>query len=107
MAGRRLAVAHRLLLAIYQTACLSLPPLFFCIFWILFTYFFWYYEDGPGILVYGVCTSLSFFEVAPTLGWVKSSIPHGAWRFHFFPNSFKLKSEYIWTFISIVGIFVS
>jgi hypothetical protein len=25
-------------------------------------------------------------NLAPTLGKVKSSIPHGAWRFHFFPN---------------------
>jgi hypothetical protein len=30
------------------------------------------------------CTTLPFFEVAPTFGRVKSSIPLGAWRFHFF-----------------------
>jgi hypothetical protein len=29
-----------------------------------------------------------FLNLAPTLGRVKSSIPHGAWRFHFFPISF-------------------
>jgi hypothetical protein len=28
---------------------------------------------------------------ASTLGRVKSSILHGAWRFHFFPNSFFAK----------------
>jgi hypothetical protein len=28
-----------------------------------------------------------FLKLAPTLG----SIPHGAWRFHFFPNFFLLK----------------
>jgi hypothetical protein len=27
-----------------------------------------------------------FLKLAPTLGSVKSSIPHGAWRFHFFSN---------------------
>jgi hypothetical protein len=31
---------------------------------------------------------LHFLKLAPTLGSVKSSIPHGAWRFHFFPNFF-------------------
>jgi hypothetical protein len=32
------------------------------------------------------CTVLLFLNVAFILGRVKSSIPHGAWRFHFFPN---------------------
>jgi hypothetical protein len=27
-----------------------------------------------------------FLKLAPTLGSVESSNPHGAWRFHFFPN---------------------
>jgi hypothetical protein len=27
-----------------------------------------------------------FLKLAPILGRVKSSIPHGAWRFHFFPK---------------------
>jgi hypothetical protein len=27
-----------------------------------------------------------FLNLAPTLGRMKSSIPHEAWRFHFFPN---------------------
>jgi hypothetical protein len=27
-------------------------------------------------------------KLAPTLGSVKSSIPHGDWRFHFFPRFF-------------------
>jgi hypothetical protein len=30
----------------------------------------------------------SFLNLAPTLGRMKSSIPHGAWRFHFFPFLF-------------------
>jgi hypothetical protein len=47
---------------------------------------------GLGFLVGGggggVCVQhLHFLKVAPTLGSVKSSIPRGAWRFHFFPNS--------------------
>jgi hypothetical protein len=48
---------------------------------------------------------LHFLNLALTLGRVKSSIPHGAWRFYFFPI-FWLKLEYTWTFISTVGIFV-
>jgi hypothetical protein len=45
-------------------------------------------------------------NLAPTLGKVKSSIPHGAWRFYFFPNLSLQKLEYIRTLILIVGIFV-
>jgi hypothetical protein len=30
------------------------------------------------------CTTPPFLEASPRLGSVKSSIPHGAWRFHFF-----------------------
>jgi hypothetical protein len=52
------------------------------------------------------CTTPHFLKLAPTLGSVKSSIPHGAWRFHFFPIFF-LKLEDTLTFISIVGILVS
>jgi hypothetical protein len=29
-----------------------------------------------------------FLKLAPTLGSIESSISHGAWRFHFFPNFF-------------------
>jgi hypothetical protein len=43
-----------------------------------------------------------FLKLAPTLGRVKSSIPHGAWRFHFLP-----KLEHPNTFVSAVGILVS
>jgi hypothetical protein len=28
----------------------------------------------------------NLLKFAPTLGSVKSSIPHGTWRFYFFPN---------------------
>jgi hypothetical protein len=34
---------------------------------------------------------LHFLKLAPTLGSVKSSIPHGAWRFHSFSNLFFAK----------------
>jgi hypothetical protein len=47
-----------------------------------------------------------FLKLAPTLGSVKSSILHGDWRFHFFPNFIFLNLEYTWTFISTIGIFV-
>jgi hypothetical protein len=47
----------------------------------------------------------NFLNIAPTLGRAKSSIPHGARRFNFFPI-FLLKLEYTKTFISIVGILV-
>ena len=30
------------------------------------------------------CTTPHFLKLAPILGSVKSSIPHGAWRFHFY-----------------------
>jgi hypothetical protein len=30
-------------------------------------------------------------KLAPTLGDAQSSIPHGAWRFHFFPDFILLK----------------
>jgi hypothetical protein len=46
-------------------------------------------------------------NLAPTLGRVKSSIPHGAWRFYFFQILFLLNLEYTWTFISTIGILVS
>jgi hypothetical protein len=46
-------------------------------------------------------------NLAPTLGRVKSSLPHGAWRFDFFSNFFWLNLEYTWTFIFTIGIFVS
>jgi hypothetical protein len=32
-----------------------------------------------------------FLKLAPTLGSVKSSIPHGDWRFNFFSNFFSSK----------------
>jgi hypothetical protein len=47
-----------------------------------------------------------YLKLAPTLGRVKSSILHGAWRFHFFPKKKIQNLEYTKTFISTVGIFV-
>jgi hypothetical protein len=42
--------------------------------------------QGPGLL-WGVCVQHpQFLNLAPTRGSVKSSILHGAWRFHIFPN---------------------
>jgi hypothetical protein len=35
------------------------------------------------------CRAFSFFEASPTLGRVKSSILHGAWRFIIFEILFK------------------
>jgi hypothetical protein len=48
-----------------------------------------------------------FLKLAPKLGSVKCSIPHGNWRFHFFSSFIFLSLEYTWTFISTIGIFVS
>jgi hypothetical protein len=54
-------------------------------------------------------TAPPFFEAcpAPTLGSVKCSIPHGDWRFHFFPNYdfplFRIHLDlliYRWDFVS-------
>jgi hypothetical protein len=62
--------------------------------------------QGPRLL-WGLCAQHSqFLKLAPTLGSVESSIPHGLWRF-FFQTLFFLNLEYTWTFISTVGIFVS
>jgi hypothetical protein len=59
-------------------------------------------------LLWGVCAQHPhFLKLAPTLGSVESSIPHGLWRFYFFQIFFFLNLEYTWTFISTVGIFVS
>jgi hypothetical protein len=47
-----------------------------------------------------------FLNLALMLERVKSSIPHGAWRFHFFHKLFLLKLAYTRTFISTIGILV-
>jgi hypothetical protein len=53
------------------------------------------------------CIAPPYFEgCPPTLGSVKSSIPHGAWRFHFF-GIFFARLEYTWISISTIGILVS
>jgi hypothetical protein len=46
-----------------------------------------------------------FLKLAPTLGRVTSSIPHGVLRFTFLKISFFPKLEYTWTFISTIGNF--
>jgi hypothetical protein len=45
---------------------------------------------GPYMLQgLGVCARHPhFLKLAPTLGSVESSIPHGLWRFYFFSNFF-------------------
>jgi hypothetical protein len=50
---------------------------------------------------------LHFLKLAPTFGSVQSSIPHGAWRFHFFSKKNFPKLEDTQTFISAVGILIS
>jgi hypothetical protein len=47
-----------------------------------------------------------FLNLAPTLERVKSSIPHGTWRFHFFSTSLLLKLDWTMILISTVGILV-
>jgi hypothetical protein len=42
--------------------------------------------QGPGFLWRVHLQHLHFLKLAPTLGSVESSIPHGAWRFHFFQS---------------------
>jgi hypothetical protein len=58
--------------------------------------------NGPRLLGEWVYSTPIFLKLAPTLGSVKCSIPHGDWRFYFFSNL-----EYTWTFISTIEIFVS
>jgi hypothetical protein len=58
----------------------------------------WPFIFGPFILEEGTLwhfgrTALHFLKVAPTLGSVHSSIPHGAWRFHFFPIFAKISGH--------------
>jgi hypothetical protein len=57
------------------------------------------FEELPSILGEWV----PFFEACP---YIKFSIPHGTWRFHFF-GFFLLKLENTWTFISTIEILVS
>jgi hypothetical protein len=64
------------------------------------------FGDGPSILEeWENGTTLPFFEPCPYTWEGESSIPHEAWRFHFF-SIFLLKLDYTRTFISTVGIFV-
>jgi hypothetical protein len=84
-ASGRPVVAHQLQLAICLTADWPLPKPPFSNF--LGFFFFWVFKDGPGILGMGVHHS-HFLNLAPTLGRVKFSILHEAWRFHFFPILF-------------------
>jgi hypothetical protein len=44
-----------------------------------------------------------FLNLAPTLGKVKSSIPHGPWRFNFFPNFFPYNSSTPGTSYPLLG----
>jgi hypothetical protein len=59
---------------------------------LLFPFFFWFFFLGGGSLglamVFGKMgvQHSKFLNLAPTLGSVTSSIPHGAWIFYFFPN---------------------
>ena len=66
----------------------------FCNFWNIFYLFVWCYDDDREWARHfrrmGVQHS-HFLNLAPTLGRVKSSIPHGAWRFFF--SKFFLKLE--------------
>jgi hypothetical protein len=60
--------------------------------WAPFSIFFWFFFLGGGSLglamVFGKMgvQHSKFLNLAPTLGSVTSSIPHGAWIFYFFPN---------------------
>jgi hypothetical protein len=42
--------------------------------------------NGPRLLGEWVYSTPIFLKLAPTLGSVKCSIPHGDWRFSFFSN---------------------
>jgi hypothetical protein len=55
--------------------------LLFCITIVIFLC----YENGLGIFGRMGVQHSHFLKLAPILGREKSSIPHGAWKFHFFP----------------------
>jgi hypothetical protein len=62
-------------------------PFFLQLFYLILYFFSRKFEMSMAFWKYG-CTALPFFETCPILGRVQSSIPHGAWRFHFFQNCF-------------------
>jgi hypothetical protein len=63
---------------------------FLCIFIFIFIFYFFFgsLEIGLGFWENGYTTPPIFWNLPPTLGSIQSSIPHGAWRFHFFSNFF-------------------
>jgi hypothetical protein len=87
----------------WPSACQTATPLF-KLFWFLKFFFGKFGEWARPFRRTGV-QHPHFLKLVPTLGGVKSSIPHGAWSF-FFPQIFFLKLKNTWTFICIVGILV-
>jgi hypothetical protein len=76
--GRRMTAGCRPALSIYG-------PFFIKKLEFFFIYFGKFGEWAKPFGRMGVQRS-HFLNLAPTLGRVKSSIPHGVWRFYFFPN---------------------
>jgi hypothetical protein len=77
------------------------------LFLFIFYFYFWKFWEWARALD---VQHPDFLNLAPTLGSVKCSNPHGDSthsRFHFFFNFFFLNLEFTWTFISTIGIFVS
>jgi hypothetical protein len=61
--------------------------------YLFFNYYFFFWKFGEWTRAFGRMgvQHPHFLKLAPTLGSVKSSIPHGDWRFHFFSNFFLSK----------------
>ena len=83
------------------------PPSFFQYFKLFNILYFWHYEEVWRWAWYFGRTHVQhshFLNLVPILRNTKSSIPHGAWRFHVIPKKF-LKLDYTKTFIFTIGIF--
>jgi hypothetical protein len=80
MAGQRPLVTNRL--RVY-----TWPIKFYAIFLIfLFFIFGWKFAEWARAFGRMGVQHPHFLKLAPTLGSVKHSFPHGDWRFHFFSN---------------------
>jgi hypothetical protein len=84
--GHRPATARRPYPVVCWTVDWSLPPPLFSKFFSYFLFLFLYYEE-----VWGWAWDFGKMDVQHShfftiFGMVKSSIPHGAWRFHVFPK---------------------
>jgi hypothetical protein len=99
-----LASSGRLPAAGQRLTCYTMFP-FFEKNLLIFIFIFWKFGEWARAFGKMGVQYPHFLKLAPTLGSVKCSIPHGDWRFHFFSNfifaKFKVHLDlhfYYWDF---------